>query len=68
MVYRPPTHGILTPYPLYFDTAIRCILTHDMLPHPTHGMLIPLPIVYQTLSYRIMSLYLLVKQEMISLP
>ena len=41
--------------------------THDIFPHPTHSMLTPLPIVYQTLSYRIMSPYHLVKQEVISL-
>ena len=37
--------------------------THDIFPNPTHGMLTPLPTVYQTLSYRIMSPYPLVKKR-----
>ena len=35
MLYRPPNHGILTPYPWYIDPT-------------THGILNPLPMVYRT--------------------
>jgi hypothetical protein len=42
MVYRPPTHGILTPLPMVYRP-----------PYPWY--IDPLPMVYQTLSYGIMN-------------
>jgi hypothetical protein len=43
MIYRPPTNGILMPYPWYIDPPYPWYIDT-----PIHGILTPLPMVYRT--------------------
>jgi hypothetical protein len=43
MVYRTPTHGILTPLPIVNQTMVYRTSYPCYIEHPTHGILTPYP-------------------------